>query len=422
GNTYSYLWQDGSSFPTFNVTEQGTYTAQVTANHCTTTHSMDVDILPVPDLDLEDNPTICEDETYIFDGTTLNVTDYLWQNGATTPTLLATNSGTYTLTVTSVNGCTTSDSEYLTIKPLPVFSLGADTEVCEGENYLLNVGMGNNTTYLWQDSTTNPTFNVSEPGTYSVQVTTDGCENEDEINIFYTSPPTVDLGNDTLICEGDELILDAYYDDMTTYAWQNNSDLPTFIVTDTGTYSVTLTNLCGSSFDKITIGQNQPPVPLFIGNDTILCLGDSYLLDATNTNTTHYLWQNGSNDSIMTIEDAGFYAVTWANACGFVTESFEVTTRKCDCPVIFPNVFSPNGDGWNEKFNTVSPCLFTKYNMKIFSRWGELLFETNDPAMDAGWDGTFKGKDVQVGVFIYVVEYAHEFDSGMVSGDVTITR
>ena len=59
--------------------------------------------------------------------------------------------------------------------------------------------------------------------------------------------------------------------------------------------------------------------------------------------------------------------------------------------VYIPNAFSPNGDGWNETFNTVSPCAYDNYNLKIFSRWGALLFETYDAAPEAGWDGTFNG-------------------------------
>ena len=166
-----------------------------------------------------------------------------------------------------------------------------------------------------------------------------GCTSTDEVEIFYTDIPVVDLGNDTLICPDDELILDAYFDDLTTYTWQNNSNLPTFTVTEPGIYSVILENICGTVMDEILIGENLPPVPLFIGNDTVICIGDSYLIDGTNTNTTHYLWHTGSDEPKITVQKPGVYSLTWANECGFVTESMEVKNRICECPVVFPNAF-----------------------------------------------------------------------------------
>ncbi len=418
----TYLWSDGSTNPTLIAINPGIYSVVIEIDGCPASDTILVSHLPTPDLDLGEDPSICENEIFTFDATTPNVATYLWQNNSAAPTLAAASEGDYSVTVTGTNGCTSIDSAFLTINPLPVFSLGPDTEVCENENYLLDAGLGNNSTYLWQDGSTTPTLNVSQGGIYSVEVTTLGCTSSDEVEIFYTSLPIVDLGNDTLICQDGELLLDAYYDDVTTYTWQNNSNLPTFNVTEPGTYTVTLENICGTTTDEIVIGENVPPVPLFIGNDTVICIGDSYLIDATNTNTTHYLWHTGSDEPTITVQDPGFYAITWANECGFVTESIEVEDRKCECPVIFPNAFSPDGNGWNERFNTVSPCAFTKYNLKIFSRWGELLFETSDPSFDAGWNGTFNGKDVQDGVYVYTCEYEHEFDKGRISGDVTILR
>jgi gliding motility-associated-like protein len=418
----TYLWSDGSTNSTLITISSGPYFVEIKIDGCPASDTIVISHLPIPDLDLGEDPSICEDETFTFDATTPNVDTYLWQNNADASTLTASFAGNYSVTVTGTNSCTAIDSAFLTINPLPIFSLGLDTEVCENENYLLDAGLGNTSTYLWQDGSTNQLFNVSQSGIYTVEVTTLGCTNSDEVQIFYTAPPLVNLGNDTLICEGDELLLDAYYDDLTTYTWQNNSNLPTFNVTEPGTYTVTLQNICGTATDEIVIEKNIPPAPFFIGNDTVICIGDSYFIDATNTNTTHYLWHTGSDEPTITVQDPGFYAITWANECGFVTESIEVNDRKCECLVIFPNAFSPDGNGWNEKFTTVSPCAFNKFNLKIFSRWGELLFETSDPTFDAGWNGTFKGKNVQEGVYIYTCEYEHEFNQGKISGDVTILR
>ena len=418
----SYLWSDNSTLPTLEIDSAGTYSVTIEIEGCPATDSVELTHLDLPDLDLGADPTICENETFTFDGTTPNVSNYLWQDYSTDSTQTAALAGNYALTVTGTNGCTAADTATLSINPLPVFSLGADQEICTGTTYKLNTGLDSNSIYLWQDGSTADTFIVSEAGNYSVMITTNGCSETDEITVTYTSAPTVNLGNDTLLCVGESFEIDVYYGPSTTYMWQNNSDLSTYTIDAPGEYAVTLTNFCGSASDTFLVAEDNPPAPLFIGNDTILCEGDSYLLDATNVNTIYYLWQDGSNEPSLTVGEPGFYAITWANNCGFVTESIEVKNRRCECPVFFPNVFSPNGDGWNEYFNTVSPCAYDQYNMKIFSRWGELLFETNDATLEAGWDGTFNGQQVQEGVYIYVVKYAHEFGEGQISGDVSIMR
>ena len=170
------------------------------------------------------------------------------------------------------------------------------------------------------------------------------------------------------------------------------------------------------------VTERTPPTPLFIGSDTLICDDEEIFIDASNNNTSHYLWQDGSTEEEYMITEEGLYSITWANICGFVSETIEVETRKCECPVVYPNVFTPNGDGHNDEFNTVSPCDFFKYDLKIFSRWGDLVYHTNDPAMASGWNGEINGRQAAQGVYVYVVQYEHEFDGGVVSGDVTILR
>ncbi len=418
----TYLWSDGSTGATLEAIDSGAYWVEIQIEGCPASDTVIVNHLALPEVELEPDPEICEDETYTFDGTTTDVVSYLWNNNSTSPTLLASGQGNYSVTVTDVNGCTNTDESFLTIHTYPVINLGASPEVCEGDIFTINSAVGGNTTYLWSDGSSNPTLDVTQAGTYTVLVTTDGCTTEDELEVFYTTLPTVDLGLDTLMCAGEEIYLDAFYDEFTTYTWQNNSNLSDFTISQPGIYTVDLTNICGTVTDEIIVEENTPPTPLFIGNDTTICIDESFVIDAANTNTTHYLWNNGSEESSILIDGEGYYAITWANNCGFVTEYIEVETRKCECIVTLPNVFSPNGDGNNDKFNTVSPCDYYTYNLKIFSRWGELVFETDDPAMASGWDGRLKGKNLQEGVYVYVVEYSHEFDTGQISGDVTIIR
>ena len=96
--------------------------------------------------------------------------------------------------------------------------------------------------------------------------------------------------------------------------------------------------------------------------------------------------------------------------------------------IYIPNVFSPNGDDKNDYFGTFAGVGVKSINfIRIFDRWGELLFQTENlvPSGDpsAGWDGTFRGKPVETGVYVYIVEVS--FEDGiklLYRGDITLAR
>ncbi|MCW8898750.1 MAG: hypothetical protein OQJ96_13190, partial [Flavobacteriales bacterium] len=124
-------------------------------------------------------------------------------------------------------------------------NLGNDTTLCQGDTLILDATTPN-ATYLWQDNTTNPTFSVTQQGSYWVQVTVNNCTTTDVINITYNPSPSINLGNDTTLCQGEILLLDATLPNA-TYLWQDNTTNPTFNVTQQGVYWVQVTNSCGSS-------------------------------------------------------------------------------------------------------------------------------------------------------------------------------
>jgi gliding motility-associated-like protein len=396
----TYIWQDNSTNPTFNVTVAGTYYVQV-SNACgSTTDTVVINYTPPPVVNLGNDTSFCPGDQLLLDVTTAGAT-YLWQDNSTNPTFSITTAGTFWVTV-SINGCAATDSIDVTYGNSISVNLGNDTTLCGGNNLLLN-GTTAGATYVWQDNSTNPTLNVNTTGTYWVQVTNSCGVATDSIDVTFSPIPVVNLGNDTTLCNGATL----NYDVTTagaTYLWQDNSTNPTFTVSLPGTYFVKVdVNGCTDADTSVIQYLNFPLVNL--GPDTLLCDGATLLLDATSPGST-YVWQDNSTNPTFGVSVLGNYRVQVTNGCGMITDSITVTYQSCVCDLFIPNAFTPNDDKLNTYFYPVTMCNMSSYEFVIFDRWGKEIFTTTDPL--ARWDGTINHQPVQMGVYVYHLSY--EFD------------
>jgi gliding motility-associated-like protein len=129
--------------------------------------------------------------------------------------------------------------------------LGNDTVVCEGSNFVLNASI-KNASYEWQDHSTDSFFIPGKTGLYSVNATSGNCKNSDSIFVQVDKPVNVNLGNDTVLCEGEILRLSAG-NSYANYLWQNNSTDSVFEVKYTGKYMVKVSNSCGTDSDEVGI-------------------------------------------------------------------------------------------------------------------------------------------------------------------------
>ena len=117
---------------------------------------------------------------------------------------------------------------------------------------------------------------------------------------------------------------------------------------------------------------------------------------------------------------AGLYALTATNNCGSSTD--EVSFTRGTCKVSIPNAFSPNNDRTNDVFKVLGTETVTDFNLKIFNRWGQIVFETSDKSK--AWDGRVKGMDAPVGTFVYILRYTdmHEPAPQLVKGTIVLIR
>src|SRR6185369_12401213 len=99
-------------------------------------------------------------------------------------------------------------------------------------------------------------------------------------------------------------------------------------------------------------------------------------ISAPPCDSCQYAWNTGSSEQTIVISEQGQYWLQVINGNGCLTDdTVEVIDGKCECSVYLPSAFTPNHDGRNEFFQPVYYCDVQDYNLKIFNRWGQLIYE-----------------------------------------------
>ena len=415
----AYQWNDDSltTTPVLHVTKTGVYTVKI--NGCAVTDSIGIFYSEQPKIMLGADHVLCAGEVLTLNATSQNG-NYIWKlNGSVLPndTLgqlpVIAPGGQYIVSV-AVPGCGTyGDTANITFSSLaaPPFSLGPDTLLCPKQIYTLTASVTDATAYNWNTKETSSSIQVSNPGTYWAFVTVNGqCEVVDSVDITYRGDKNLDF-HDTAICKGSTLILNADFG-TGVYNWtsdppqrndQNQTGQSTYYVYEPGLYKVVASVGNCVYADSLHVAFNDS-LKVDIGGDTSLCIGEEYVLHAkTNANT--YTWQDGSTADYYTITNGGMYTLIAQNGCGADTVSVKIDLRHCECELTMPNAFTPNGDGHNEMFRPLHPCKMNGFMLRIFDRYGELVFQSSDPTV--GWDGMFRGVRAESGSYVWMASYVN---------------
>ena len=431
-NALTYQWFAGPNTATYEISQSGLYTVTVTNDCNTLVDNILVDVIPSPpfaDIDLGPDTILCPGVLYQLDATWSNGSEYIWQDGFDGAVYTVSQSGYYEVGVEGYCGETGTSGVNIVFEDTPTVELGNDTIICEGEVLSFDVTAPFINEYEWQDGSTSPTYEISQTGNYIVTLVSNCVTLTDNINVSVVPIQVVDveLGNDTLLCPGELLSLDGTWSGGIQYTWQDGSTTPTYTVSETGLYEVQILGACGEMGSAmIEVLYDTTQLRLDLGEDRLLCEEDiPVVLDATDLNADNYLWQDGTTGPFTQIAEAGIYAVTLTDNCNEVTDEVVLGFTNCTiCEVYVPNAFSPDFNGYNDYFRPYSNCVLENYSMKIFNRWGALVFESAD--VDTGWDGRFKGKDIGEGVYVYLLEFQvnqmGETLDRQLSGDVTVTK
>lgn len=342
----------------------------------------------------------------------------------------------------------------------PFFAVDRKKFCDSGTVYFTNYTIGNDpvVSRVWNfgdgtatSSDTDPSHFFQQPGTFLVSqsVTTQaGCSKTitDTVRVYRTPDPAI-VG-DSIACLNETLPLKgvlAVPDTAITWKWNlgNGNSLSTQGVLlnfpAPGNYTVNLqaTNKLGCS-DSTSKSLFIPPIPdITIANDPVIPVSTGVTLPVTyGPDVVKYTWTPDKNLSCTDCPNpyanpqfTTTYHIKAEDKYGCSNKKDVTVTVVCNGLNYFiPNTFSPNGDGMNDVFAPRGVGLARVNSMRIFNRWGQMVFEkmnfvANDRTPNGGWDGTYNGKPAPADVYVYIIEFVCENAAIVpVKGNVALVR
>ncbi len=400
-----------------------------------------IKIVKSPQADFTKTPNGCTPLTATFKGQLLvpdtSAVNWGWDfgNGNTSllknpPAQLYNTSGLHNvqLIVTNSSGCKDTVNNAVEAFLIPVINAGQDTWVCRGKSIALTASGASN--YIWSPSTalscTNCASPVAAPATqikYAVKGTTaQGCSNTDSIIVQVKQPFAMQNSIGDTLCKGGSVRL--FASGGSSYEWSpatglssSTSATPMASPQTTTTYQVIGTDdkKCFADTGFVTV--KVYPVPdVEAGPDKTINVGQSVdITPVISSDVTSVYWLPApgiirKNTDGITVKpnETTQYTVEVTNGGGCKTRDKVTIFVICNGANIFlPNTFSPNGDRHNDIFYPRGTGLFSIKTLRIFDRWGEVVYEKNNFLPNdeaAGWDGIYKGRLQNPDVFVYAID------------------
>ncbi len=330
------------------------------------------------------------------------------------------------------------------VDPIPLIMPIADIELCEGTvmpiNAVVNPQFNYNLTWnpnadLINANGYNPTFvgTTSQDIVFTVTSPNAGCTASDTFHVQVWPFAAGAIIEDTLVCNGQPVQLWVTGGNG-LYQWYPANTLscefcpdPIATAIGTTTYNAILLDPHGCQDTLSVTIENHPPFNLILHNgDTTIYQGDNVQLRASGApfyywTPTNYLTYTQSNSPLATPLEDITYTVTGVSLLQGCPQKDSVHIKVIQQDIVLPNAFSPNGDGNNDIFRVTARKFINVQEFKIFNRWGNEVFSTQD--IRKGWDGNFKGVAQDPGVYQYMVRVAYpNGKTQFLKGDLTLIR
>ena len=313
-NSGSYVWSTGATTSSIVVDSAGTYSVQGTDACGTSSESLVISTLTVPVVTI----TPASSTTFCF-GSFVNLAasgadTYAWSNGQNVPTLLVTDSGTYTVTGMNVCGTDTA-SEHITVNFLNPVAIAASGPLsfCQGDSVTLTAsGDG---PYTWSTGSVATSIVAYTAGTYTLSGNAACGTSGTSVDVTVNQVPVVSIAasGTTTFCSGGSVGLTA--SGASSYTWSTGSSNSSITASSSGTYLVTGTTVCGSDTESVSVDViTQTPVSIALSGSNTICAGSSSTLTASGSGS--YLWSTGETTASIVVSSANAYSVTATAFCG----------------------------------------------------------------------------------------------------------
>ncbi|MNK18897.1 hypothetical protein D3C87_371130 [compost metagenome] len=342
----TYLWSNNSTGSSLSVVNSGTYWVELSDSCVTRRDSIVVTVNSLPLIGNTGNVTVCEGSFPAVLNPTVSVgSTVLWDDGSTAAIRSVNGPGIYSFSVT--NTCGTSNASITVSQTdLPDISLVSSIDTCilSGTAIVLSPVFANATGVLWSNGSTASQLAVSSPGTYTVSAS-NGCGTSSAtVVVTLNSLPAIGNVGNVAVCEGNfPVTLNPTVSAGASVLWENGSTAVNRMVNGPGTYTIAVTNDCGTLNAAISVTQTDlPAVQLISSIDTCIQSGTAVTLSPIFTGTTAVGWSDGSAGSQLSVSNSGIYTVYAFNVCGTDSASSSVTINhfpELNLPAILDTCF-----------------------------------------------------------------------------------
>jgi gliding motility-associated-like protein len=435
GTTFN--WSNGlgtNSNVTVSPTATTTYSVTgTTPEGCTGTAEVTVTVHPLPNITASATPTeICLGESSeLTVSSDIPGTTFSWSNGlGTNPnvTVSPIATTTYSVTGTTIEGCTGTAEVSVTVHPLPTITASATpSEICLGESSNLMVSSDiPGTTFNWSNglgTNSNVTVSPTATATYSVTGTTpEGCTSTAEVTVTVHPLPNINFSVNPAHCGQSDGSISLNINGAVPpyiYNWSNgytDANLNNILA---GNYIVTVTDAIGCTSSATIYVEDLPgPTANFTFKPQMTTIENPLIyFQNYSTGATSYYWTFGDDDSSEEFapnhvysEPGNYHVILYAIDDYNCIDTVGAQVIIKDISTFYiPNAIMPHRGNINSIFNVFGVNIDPdNFEMRIFNRWGNQIFYTTNP--NIGWDGTYNGEYVQEGSYSYIFNFITETD------------
>lgn len=428
----SYSWSTLEKDSVITVKEKGVYEVKVYNKYCSSADTIVVQNIYPCGLQAQN---FCYNDSTLIEIKNDNLDSIIWDLGnGVSKTTKSSNinyvfpkSGAKTIAAKLYHlGLHTETRININIHKVEKPNLGNDTLICLEDSLKIDLFDTSYWRYKWSNGSDDHAITIKKEGDYWLEVERNQCTNGDTITV-----KTLDCGIKTRYhCLGDSTLVElktSKADSITFSFGDGNEKVSSHTklhhrYPKEGEYYLTATINRDGLTKTISKPINIISVPKFIlGENRTLCEGAELNPYVYNSDVV-FNWNDSINTPTIKINQSGIYRLTVSRGICKKTDSVYIKATDCSCRLYFPSAFTADNNALNELFAPTTNCEVKNYNLKVFNRWGALIFESNQ--IINGWSGKYKDMPVPNGAYMWIASYQSLYTGKkyLKKGTITLLR